>query len=238
MSVNRQFLCGLCWPLFPDHDCYKWGEPFKLRAELNKVCKITDSIAIDMFRPLLGKKELFFKDGIHPNSRGYMKIAEITKEKILPYITGDFGGLQMPYVFSDNMVIQRNKTVSVWGKANKDQNIFLSEESLLKKQLLFKVAAGNSYWFDRQYIPSWPRQRAKQNLSDWLKSSKAIIPTHPFEPSSLFKAAVSPISKLSFTGVIWYQGESNATQADNRTATDQLYTKATLKTYKRLASTL
>ena len=38
-------------------------------------------------------------------------------------LTGDYGGLQMPLVFSDNMVVSRNRNFEVYGTANAGQRV-------------------------------------------------------------------------------------------------------------------
>ena len=60
-------------------------------------------------------------------------------------------------------------------------------------------------WLDDPAYPGWCRERARQNLAG-LESAR-----HPFEPGFLFEAGVRPWLELPVRGVLWYQGESNAT---------------------------
>ena len=59
-------------------------------------------------------------------------------------------------------------------------------------------------WLDSERISSWARGRAKQNLGSHLDAN------HPFKPGFLFESGVRPLVGFPLTGVIWYQGETNA----------------------------
>jgi sialidase-1 len=74
------------------------------------------------------------------------------------------------------------------------------------------VAESEPDWLDSGLLPKWVEGRAQLNLTAWREHGVQPIPHHPFEPGFLFGAAIEPISKLGIRGVIWYQGESNATQ--------------------------
>lgn len=59
-------------------------------------------------------------------------------------------------------------------------------------------------WLDSDRIGAWARGRAKQNLGGHHDAN------HPFRPGFLFESGVRPLSGFPLTGVIWYQGETNA----------------------------
>ncbi|MEZ5324909.1 MAG: sulfatase-like hydrolase/transferase, partial [Verrucomicrobiales bacterium] len=63
-------------------------------------------------------------------------------------------------------------------------------------------------WLEDKIVPPWCVERARTNLSEWLKSPGYPTPHHPFEPGFLAAAGARP---GNVTGTIWYQGESNAT---------------------------
>ena len=70
-------------------------------------------------------------------------------------------------------------------------------------------------WFDIENINPWLKQRAKQNLTNWLeKNEDGNLPAHPFAPAYLFENGIKPLAPFAVGGVIWYQGESNATHPD------------------------
>jgi sialate O-acetylesterase len=58
--------------------------------------------------------------------------------------------------------------------------------------------------------PVWCLQRMKGNLS---KANG--IGEHPFQPSYIYTRAIEPLSGFGTKGIIWYQGESNATDETN-----------------------
>lgn len=64
-------------------------------------------------------------------------------------------------------------------------------------------------WLECDRIGAWARGRAKLNLS-----GKTQVP-HPFQPGFLFESGVRWWSGFPFTGVVWYQGETNAEVADD-----------------------
>ena len=67
-------------------------------------------------------------------------------------------------------------------------------------------------WLENSDLPKWVAGRAKLNLTKWTENQTAPTPHHPFEPGFLFEAGIRPFEKMPIRGVIWYQGESNATE--------------------------
>ena len=62
---------------------------------------------------------LFFPDGLHPNPEG----AGILAHTVYSAITGDFGGLHLPQTFTDYMVLQRNRPLTIEGTANAGEKV-------------------------------------------------------------------------------------------------------------------
>lgn len=75
----------------------------------------------DLFTPLYCRPELF-ADAVHPNAEGARIIAQI----VYGAITGDYGGLQMPVMFSDDMVLQYGKSIQICGSANAGTTVTVS----------------------------------------------------------------------------------------------------------------
>ena len=59
-------------------------------------------------------------------------------------------------------------------------------------------------WLNNPLIMEWARGRARRNLSQGQGER------HPYEPCYLFESALLPLKDCPVTGVLWYQGESNA----------------------------
>ncbi|MBT8044274.1 MAG: sialate O-acetylesterase [Verrucomicrobiae bacterium] len=75
------------------------------------------------------------------------------------------------------------------------------------------------HWWKNPDYPQWCRQRAALNLTHWLADpEKGKAPPHPFAPTFLWQAGIDPLLHFPIKGVIWYQGESNATVDGGRGA--------------------
>ncbi|MBQ9653077.1 MAG: hypothetical protein IJV32_02510 [Bacteroidales bacterium] len=57
-------------------------------------------------------------------------------------------------------------------------------------------------WMKNRDIMEWARGRARKNLGGEGR--------HPYEPCYLYESALLPLKDMPVTGVLWYQGESNA----------------------------
>ncbi|MBW8334682.1 MAG: hypothetical protein K0M40_21885 [Prolixibacteraceae bacterium] len=66
-------------------------------------------------------------------------------------------------------------------------------------------------WKQNDFIQNWCRERAKLNIS----FSKNELQRHPFEPAYIYEAGIHDLAGLNVRGVIWYQGESNAHNAEH-----------------------
>lgn len=65
-------------------------------------------------------------------------------------------------------------------------------------------------WFECDKIGAWARGRASLNLAGNTNAP------HPFKPGFLFESGVRWWSGFPFSGVVWYQGETNAEVADDK----------------------
>lgn len=71
-------------------------------------------------------------------------------------------------------------------------------------------------WTRNDFIQDWVRGRAALNV----KRSTYPYQRHPYEPCYLYEAGIRPLHQFPLQGVIWYQGESNAHNAE---AHEQLF---------------
>ena len=72
-------------------------------------------------------------------------------------------------------------------------------------------------WLHNDLIMEWARGRAEKNLSNRPASVEGygLVPArHPYEPCYNFEAGILPLDHYPITGVIWYQGESNADRVE------------------------
>ena len=72
-------------------------------------------------------------------------------------------------------------------------------------------------WTNNDLIMEWARGRALKNLENRPEKAEGygIVPLrHPYEPCYNFDAGILPLDHFPITGVIWYQGESNADRVE------------------------
>lgn len=112
---TKVWICRMT-PIFSWHPRFKsstrvWYD--QMQREIERVAIVTGTPLIDLNTPLFNRPDLF-PDALHPNAEG----AGIIAETVYKAITGDFGGLQLPAIFTDHMVMQRNKPVRFSGTAD------------------------------------------------------------------------------------------------------------------------
>lgn len=96
---------------------------------------------------------------------------------------------------------------------------YLPLQEITKDSLLHPLSA--PHWLTNALYPVWTAERVMQNLVAWKEESPlSPMPMHPYQPGFLFEAAIAPLQKLAVKGVIWYQGESNATYTADSSAMD------------------
>ena len=71
-------------------------------------------------------------------------------------------------------------------------------------------------WMESKYVPAWARSRGVWNISGAPSSP------HPFKPGYLFETGVTPWLRFPVAGVIWYQGETDAEEKDQKLNRDLL----------------
>ncbi|MBU6262856.1 MAG: sialate O-acetylesterase, partial [Bacteroidetes bacterium] len=64
-------------------------------------------------------------------------------------------------------------------------------------------------WLTNNNLPVWIRQRGIENIGITNTNGN-----HAFKPGFLYEAAIQPLSLLPITGILWYQGESNAQEME------------------------
>ncbi len=112
-----------------------WHE--EIQRAIETVAKVSGAQLIDFFEPLYPYPYILH-DAVHPNAEG----AGILAKTVYSSITGNFGGLQMPMIFSDNMVLQRERPLPISGTANAGEKITVT----IGKQKHTAVTADNGKW--------------------------------------------------------------------------------------------
>lgn len=109
----------------------------QIQTCIEQIARTADVGLIDLQTPLYKRVELF-PDALHPNVEG----AEILARTVYGALTGDYGGLQLPPTFSDGMVLQRNRALSLEGIADAGEKVTVG----LNGQRVSAYAGADGRW--------------------------------------------------------------------------------------------
>lgn len=91
---------------------------------------------------------------------------------------------------------------------------FISREAMQgSRRFAAKVTPGN--WMQNDALPVWARERAMQNVGGLVNGyGDEWGLNHAYKPAFAFDCGIAPLTAMAIQGMIWYQGESNAQQAE------------------------
>lgn len=133
--VARLTPIGVDHPRF-DSGTRKWRE--EISQAVQQVAEIVRVEWIDFYAPLVPHPD-WLPDAVHPDARG----AEVLAKVAYAGITGRYGGLQLPPVFADNMVLQRGMPFYMKGKADAGETVVVR---LGGKELARGVTDARGVW--------------------------------------------------------------------------------------------
>ena len=141
-KVNPECKIWICRmrPIAHRHPRFKSGTRdwyWQEQATIEEIAQLGNTGLIDLQAGLYNHPDLL-PDALHPNTEG----AGILAKTICQELTGNYGGLQMPVTYSDNMVLQREKPLPITGIANADQKITVQIAGQKKET----VTAPNGKW--------------------------------------------------------------------------------------------
>ncbi|WP_316748367.1 GDSL-type esterase/lipase family protein [Pedobacter gandavensis] len=119
----KLYICRLT-PIFSEHPRFKSGTRewyWQIQKEIPLIAKDNQATLIDLNSALNSRTDLF-ADNLHPDKEG----AAIIARTIYENLTGNFGGLKLPVLFTDHMVLQRDQAIPVYGTANAGQEVAVS----------------------------------------------------------------------------------------------------------------
>ena len=93
----------------------------EIQQAIDQVAKSANVELIDFQSPLYPFPH-YFPDAVHPTAEGMRLLAETAYQAI----SGDYGGLSLPAIYSDGMVLQRGRPLTIRGRANAGDVITLS----------------------------------------------------------------------------------------------------------------
>jgi sialate O-acetylesterase len=135
----KLFICRMT-PIFNEHPRFKSGTRdwyWEIQTQIERIAKANHVRLIDFHEKLYARPDLF-PDALHPVKEG----ATILAQTVYGNITKDFGGLTLASVFSDNMVLQRNQPIVVYGTANGEDRV----EVLFRGQKQLVTTDSNGKW--------------------------------------------------------------------------------------------
>ena len=115
------FICRMT-PIFHWHHRFQKGTRdwyWEIQATIENIAENIAEVKIIDLQELLYHRPDLMPDALHPNEVG----AELIAKRVYSAITGDFGGLSVPKIYSDNMVIQHGVPFIVKGTANANDDI-------------------------------------------------------------------------------------------------------------------
>lgn len=115
-SVNPQMrvIIARLTPIGASHYRFRSGTRQWLREIqpcIDRIAKATGAEVTDFDRPLRHRQNLM-PDAVHPNAEGAMLLAETVRGAI----TGRYGGLWLPEIYQDGMVMQRDRYLPLSGR--------------------------------------------------------------------------------------------------------------------------
>ena len=122
-EVNPQvrILIARLSPIGATHHRFKTGVRdwrYEINKAIDDVAAITGAELIDYNAPLVDRRNLI-PDALHPTVEGAGYLARTAAQAI----TGNYGGLQLPDIYQDGMVLQRNKPLTITGTANAGEKV-------------------------------------------------------------------------------------------------------------------
>ena len=109
----------------------------EIQQAIALVAQQTNAQLIDFHDPLYHFPQML-PDAVHPNAQGAAILAQV----VYGAITGDYGGLQLPEIYSDNMVLQHGQSLPLHGTANAGTKITVT----IGSQQLNTTADSNGKW--------------------------------------------------------------------------------------------
>lgn len=135
----KLWICRMT-PIFDRHPRFKSGTRdwyWEIQQTIEQIAQLAHTGLIDLQAELYHRPDLF-PDALHPTAEGAGILARVTYQAL----TGDYGGLQMPELYSDNMILQQKKPVRIAGTANAGESVSV----LIAGQKKQTQAADNGKW--------------------------------------------------------------------------------------------
>ncbi|WP_316831629.1 GDSL-type esterase/lipase family protein [Pedobacter aquatilis] len=139
------YICAMS-PVFSDHPRFKSGTRIWYKQIQQAIAALADAYhlpLIDLQEALQMHPDLF-TDSLHPDAEG----ASLIAKTIYEHYTGNFGGLKLSGIFGDDMVLQRDKPLPVYGTANAGEVVSVRFKGFTRST----KTGSNGHW--KIYLPA------------------------------------------------------------------------------------
>lgn len=116
----RIWICRMT-PIMHWHPRFKSGTRdwyALIQEKIEEVARLSGATLIDLQAALYDRPDLL-PDAIHPTAEG----AGILAQTVYGALTGDYGGLGLPILYTDNMVLQRDRPLPIRGRADRGEQV-------------------------------------------------------------------------------------------------------------------
>lgn len=164
---------------------------WQIQQEIEKIASYANVGLIDLQEVLYHRPDLL-PDALHPSAEG----AHLIAKRVFGALTGNFGGFSLPEIYSDNMVLQRNKTIDLQGVANANDEVSV--------KLLQTTQHGKA-------VQTIQEKSVKTDASGkWVLALKPVSAGEGFELSfSVNGKVVKRLKNVAFGEVFLCSGQSN-----------------------------
>ena len=208
----RVLIC-LMTPIFDRHPRFQSGTRdwhAKVQEAIRKVALGATVQLIDLNTPLHSRPDLF-PDALHPNPEG----AQILANTVYSALTGDYGGLHLPPVYSNGMVLPRDEHLLIEGTANARCNIrrVLSKDGKVVDEGETFTRADGSWWMEMPHMKAGGPYKLTFTATPLpIDHYRFYYPDrYPFDLQNLTKAKAQTLTIDSlYFGDLWLaSGQSN-----------------------------
>ena len=149
----RILICKMT-PIFDRHSRFQSGTRdwhAQVQQAIGQVAQGAGVQLVDLNTPLHCRPDLF-PDALHPNPEGAMILART----VYGALTGNYGGLCLPPVYSSGMVLPRDEHLLIEGRADARRQIrrVLSKEGKVVDEGAAFTRADGSWWMELPHMPA------------------------------------------------------------------------------------
>ncbi|MBR4533369.1 MAG: sialate O-acetylesterase [Bacteroidaceae bacterium] len=149
----RILICKMT-PIFDRHSRFQSGTRdwhAQIQQAIGQVAQGAGVQLVDLNTPLHSRPDLF-PDALHPNPEGAMILART----IYGALTGNYGGLCLPPVYSSGMVLPRDEHLLIEGRADARRQIrrVLTKEGKVVDEGAAFTRADGSWWMELPHMPA------------------------------------------------------------------------------------